>query len=95
MCFADESIEITKTEMKRIFIVKYMTEKEKRFDRIYRLYANDIYKICLYLVKDEKIAEDIFQQTFFECYKNLEYYESEFGLAHLIRMAQQLAHDIQ
>lgn len=36
---------------------------------IYEEYANDVYRVALYLVKDEKKAQDIVWQAFVNIYK--------------------------
>ena len=41
----------------------------KQFELIYGKYANDVYRVALYLVKDEKKAQDIVQQVFVNIYK--------------------------
>lgn len=41
----------------------------KQFEMIYEEYANDVYRVALYLVKDEKKAQDIVWQAFVNIYK--------------------------
>jgi RNA polymerase sigma-70 factor (ECF subfamily) len=39
---------------------------KKAFDEIYRLYVNDVYKFLMCITGDEKIAEELTQETFSE-----------------------------
>lgn len=71
--------------------MKYRTAKEEKFDSIYRSYSNDIYKVCLYLVKDRELAQDIMQQTFFDLYKNLENVSEDCMFAYLVYTAKNMA----
>ncbi len=45
----------------------------EEFEAIYRLYADSLYKYCLYYLKDVEEAEDITYQAFLNFYK---YYET-------------------
>lgn len=42
------------------------------FSEIYKLYFNDVYKYVLTLSKNELIAEEITQETFFKALKNID-----------------------
>lgn len=41
----------------------------KQFELIYEKYADDVYRVALYLVKDKDKAQDIVQQAFVNIYK--------------------------
>lgn len=41
----------------------------KKFEMIYEKYVNDVYRVALYLVKDEDKAKDITQQAYTNIYK--------------------------
>ena len=41
----------------------------KQFEMIYDKYANDVYRVALYLVKDEDKAKDIARQAFVNIYQ--------------------------
>lgn len=41
----------------------------KQFEMIYGQYVNDVYRMALYLVKDENEAQDIVRQAFASIYK--------------------------
>lgn len=66
------------------------TGKEKRYESVYRTWADDIYKICLYYTKDKKKASDITLQTFLNCYKRFYEVDSNHIFAYLVREAKGL-----
>lgn len=41
----------------------------KQYEQLYRMYANDVYRLSLYLVQDENKAKKITQQAFANVYK--------------------------
>jgi RNA polymerase sigma-70 factor, ECF subfamily len=43
----------------------------KAFDEIYELYANDVFKYLICLTGDEKLSEELTQETFYKAYKNI------------------------
>lgn len=46
--------------------------KKKKFEVVYKSYADKLYKFCFYYLKDEEKAKDIAQQAFFNFYKYFE-----------------------
>ena len=66
------------------------TDKEKRVDAIYRLYADDIYKVCFYFTKDKKVAQEVAQRTFIEFYKCFSNVEADYVRTLLIRIAKDI-----
>jgi len=44
----------------------------KQYEQVYRMYVNDVYRLALYLVKDENEAEKITQQAFENIYTKWE-----------------------
>lgn len=44
----------------------------KQYEQVYRLYANDVYRLSLFLVQDENEAKKITQQTFANIYTKLD-----------------------
>ena len=44
------------------------------FDEIYRLYFDDVYKYVLTLSRNETVAEEITQETFFKALKNINHF---------------------
>lgn len=41
-------------------------------EQLYRMYEHEVYKTCLYYAKDEHIARDMTQKTFFSIYEHYE-----------------------
>lgn len=69
------------------------TIKRKRFEKIYRSYVNDVYRVCLYYSKDERRAKDLTTQVFVEFYKEFEEMDSNHIFAHLVHKAKGLSTD--
>ena len=46
--------------------------KMEKYESVYRQYANDVYRVALYLVKDEEKAKTITRQAFVNIYKKLD-----------------------
>ncbi len=72
-------------------IVKYRTEKEKKFAEFSEVFAEDIYKVCLYFTKDKVTAQQAAQQTFLDFYDHFESISPEMYRAYLIHMAKKMA----
>lgn len=70
-----------------------VTAREKKFKAVYKSYVNDVYKICLYYLKDEKEAANITQQVFFNFYKIYEEVHPDYILGFLVRGVKQLLPD--
>lgn len=69
-----------------VFTHKDFVEKSKLGDRqaqykLYSLYVNGMFNVCIRMVKSKEDAEDILQDSFIEAFKNLNSfrYESTFG----------------
>ena len=65
--------------------------KIEKYELIYERYANDIYRLSLYLLKDEKKAKDITQQAFENIYKRLQESDEESVCNQLLIEAKRLA----
>ena len=57
-------------------------------ENLYRLYEDDVYKTCLYLSKDEHIARDMTQKTFFSIYEHYDNLRPGRMKPYLIRTAK-------
>lgn len=75
--------------------MRYRSTKQEKFDSIYRSYSNDIYRVCLYLLKNEQLAQEIMQQTFLICYDDFENVASDCVFAYLVCTAKELAYNRQ
>ena len=49
----------------------------KPFEEIYELYVNDVFKYLICLTGDEKLAEELTQETFFKAYKSINRFEGK------------------
>ena len=47
------------------------------FEEVYRLYFRDVYRYCLGLTRDEQMAEEITQETFFKALKSLDQFDGK------------------
>lgn len=45
---------------------------KKEFDEIYRLYVNDVYRFLISIIGDEKIAEELTQETFYRALRGID-----------------------
>lgn len=67
--------------------------KDEMFEEIYRTYQNDVYKISWYYTKDEYIAQDIAQKTFYKFYLHFENVNLEKIRSYLLRCARNLSYN--
>lgn len=72
-----------------------VTTKEKKFESVYKSYADDIYRFCLYCTKDKRKAVNIAQQVFFDFYQIFEEVEPEYRLKYLLYEAKKLLDESQ
>lgn len=70
-----------------------LTEREKKYEVVYRTCANDIYKICFYYLKDKQRALDTTQQVFFDFYKIFDEVHPDCQKGLLIREVKKLLQD--
>lgn len=49
----------------------------KAFDEIYGLYVNDVYKYLICLTGDERLSEELTQETFYKAYKNINSFQGK------------------
>lgn len=71
-------------------IVEYKSTKEEMFDSIYREHAEDVYRACLYMSKNEDLAQEMTQQAFVNYYERFEKTKPECIKAYLIQSAKNL-----
>lgn len=81
---------VTRVEVKTM---EYKMIKEEKFDRIYRTYQNDVYRISLYYTKDSHIAQDISQKVFYQFYLHFDNVNPDSVRAYLIRSARNLSYN--
>ncbi len=68
--------------------------KRRRFEKIYKFYVDDIYRICLYYSKDEEVANDVTIQVFMELYKMFDEVDSKHIFSFLVHKAKELLADV-
>lgn len=64
--------------------------KDEMFDSIYRSCAIDVFHVCLYIAKDEELAEEMTQQAFVNFYERFESVKLECARAYIVRSAKNL-----
>ena len=47
------------------------TTKEEKFEEIYRIYENEVFKISSYYTNDEYTAHDIVQKAFYKLFQHI------------------------
>lgn len=52
-------------------------EKVSEFEEVYQLYFRDVYKYALSLTRDEHIAEEITQETFFKALRSIDQFDGK------------------
>lgn len=71
----------------------YRERKREKLDRIYEEHKDNVYKICLFFLKDEELAVEFSQQTFLNFYLHIDDVGIESVHAYLVRMARNLCFD--
>ena len=71
-------------------MVDVQTIKWYFIENIYRIYEDEIYKICLHFAKDEHIAKDMTQKTFYNIYEHYENIRPGRLRPYLIRTAKNI-----
>lgn len=63
----------------------------KQFETIYKKYVNDVYRVAMYLVKDENKAQDIVRQVFASIYKQWRDIEEQSVYLQLLKETKRIA----
>lgn len=71
--------------------MQYKTMKEENFDKIYRSFRDDVYKVSLYYTKEAYAAEDVAQKVFCEFFRHYDTVDEDCVRAYLIHSAKNLA----
>ena len=64
--------------------MKNNSEKMKKFKKIFDSHAINVYRICLYILRDEEKAEEIAKTVFVDFYEHMEEVSPEMVLTHLV-----------
>ena len=67
----------------------------EEFEVIYNLHADNLYRYCLYYLRDVEKASDITREAFFEFFKYYETVDSDAMLKYLLYEAKKLLSDNQ
>lgn len=51
--------------------------REEEFNRVYEKYGSKMFRVCMYYIKDEDEAKDVFQNALIKVHKKLETYREE------------------
>lgn len=65
--------------------------KEEKFDEIYRIYENEVFKISRYYTNDEYTAQDITQKAFYKLFQHFDNVNLDSVRAYLLRTARNLS----
>lgn len=64
--------------------------KEKQYERLYEKYADDVYKVALYLTGNDEEAKDVVIKAFLNLYNNLDAVNPDYALGYLIHEVKSL-----
>lgn len=67
-----------------------LTKREKQYEEVYATYADDVYKICIYYLKDEEKAKEIATQALINFYEIFDRVDSKYILGFLVREVKRL-----
>ena len=67
-----------------------LTKREKQYEEVYATYADDVYKICIYYLKDEEKAKEIATQALVNFYEIFDKVDSRYILGFLVREIKRL-----
>ncbi len=68
--------------------------RKKSYEDIYKKYADDIYKLSVYLMKDEEKAKDVTQQAFAILYESFDKVDENYLYACLVHEIKKMTNDI-
>lgn len=65
----------------------------EQYENVYRKYADDVYKVSLYLTRQPRIAQDLTKQAFENLYKELDDLEETYIFGYLIQQVKSYAEE--
>lgn len=81
--------------MEKTLLSLFVLGDKKAFEQVYRSYSERVFKRLLYLLKDEKEAEELLQNVFVKFWTNRATIDVEKNVSHyLLRMADSMAIDL-
>ena len=69
--------------------MRYKSTKEKRFAEAYDTCADNVYRACLYLLREKEQAEHVMEEVFIEFYDCFEEIPTKYWNAYLLHMVQE------
>lgn len=66
----------------------------EQYENIYQKYADDVYRVSLYLTRQPRIAKDITKQAFENLYKELDEVEETYIFGYLIQKVKSYAEEV-
>ena len=69
----------------------YRERNRDKMEKIYRDYESDVYRVCLFFLKDKQAAFDVSQQVFFKFYQHIDEAEIKSVRGYLVRMARNMS----
>ena len=73
--------------------MKNKSDKMKKFKEIFDSHALNVYRVCLYILRDEEKAEEIAETVFVNFYEHMEEVRPEMVLAHLMVEDRNKSHE--
>lgn len=71
-------------------ITEDRTARERRLEKVYRANADNIYRICLYYLRDERKAAAVAEQAFLNYYKRYDVTNSKYTFGCLVNETKKL-----
>lgn len=68
--------------------------KEQLYESIYQKYSDDIYRLSLYILRNEEMAKNVTQQVFFSFYESFDKIAENDYYSYLLGKTKQLTNDI-
>lgn len=73
--------------------MKNNSKKMKKFKGIFDSCALDVYRACLYVLRDEGIAEEVAETVFVNFYEHMEEVRPEMVHTHLVLAARDMSYE--
>lgn len=79
----------------QVLVKKLKRKDEAAYEEIVNTYANKLFKVCYLMLKDEKEAEDVVQETFIKVFKNIASFRGESSIyTWIYRIALNISRDV-
>ncbi|MBS4026187.1 MAG: sigma-70 family RNA polymerase sigma factor [Clostridia bacterium] len=79
----------------QVLLKKLKRKEEDAFEEVVNTYANKLFKVCYLILKDEKEAEDVVQETFIKVFKNISSFRGDSSIyTWIYRIALNISRDV-